>query len=257
MIGKKVLLIDDDPESHQLINILFKKAGMEVITAYNGMEGISKAYSYQPDLIILDVMLPDLKGFDVCQKIRRFSLAPIIIVSALKQERDMLQGLEAGADWYLSKPFNWEILLARSRAVIRRNRQKNVQETDFDYYDDGYLKIDTNKRRVYVNEKKVQLSSIEFRLLVYLATNADRVLSFAEILINVWGSQYKNTNDYVHVYVSHLRSKIEEDKKKPRYIQSIYGVGYLFEKQELLVAPSDKHDGAPFSVSEDINNFQY
>jgi DNA-binding response OmpR family regulator len=151
------------------------------------------------------------------------------MLTALDHDEHMLKGLEAGADDFLSKPINREILLARAKAVMRRSGQSHNQLDVFNY-DDGRLEIDFDKHRVLVEDREIKLTPVEFRLLAYLATNAGRVLSYAQILFSVWGSEYKGNDDYVHVYVSQLRSKIEQDPKKPCYILSIYGVGYIFEK---------------------------
>jgi DNA-binding response OmpR family regulator len=229
MFCKKVLLIDDDAEFIFLTTMAFQKIGAQVVAAYNGSEGISKAYSHEPNLILLDVMMPGMSGFEVCHRIREFTNAPIIIITAFNQDRKMLQGLYAGADVFLSKPLKFDILLARARAVMRRDRQ-NGHQTDFDY-DDGHLKIDVDKHRVVIDGRQIKFSPIEFRLLEYLVNHAERVLPFDEILDNVWGNEFVGSNDIVHVYLSHLRRKIEKGAKNLRYFTSIHGVGYVFEKQ--------------------------
>jgi DNA-binding response OmpR family regulator len=230
MMGKKVLLIDDDVDFLKLTSLIFKESGAQPITARDGLEGMGKLFTQRPDLIILDVMMPGIDGFQVCERIRQYSNTPLIMLTALDQDDQMLRGLEAGADDFLSKPINREILLARAKAVIRRSEQGNGYQDAFNY-DDGILRVDIEKHRVTFKEKQIKLTPVEFRLLAYLASNAGRVLPFEQILDNVWGSEYKGNDDYVHVYVSHLRSKIEQDPKKPRYILSIHGVGYIFEKQ--------------------------
>ena len=229
-MGKKVLLIDDDVDFLKVTSLIFKESGAQPITARDGLEGMGKLFTQHPDLIVLDVMMPGIDGFQVCQRIRQYSNTPLIMLTALDQDDQMLRGLEAGADDFLSKPINKEILLARAKAVIRRGEQTNGYPDTFNY-DDGRLQIDIEKHRVTVTDKQVKLTPVEFRLLAYLASNAGRVLSFEQILDNVWGSEYKGNDDYVHVYVSHLRSKSEQDPKKPSYIVSIHGVGYIFEKQ--------------------------
>ena len=255
MNGKKVLLIDNDPEFLLLTSLALKKAGAQVFTAYNGKEGISKASIYRPSLILLDVMMPGMSGFEVCKKIRQFSLTPIIMITALNQEHDMIQGLNAGADGFLSKPFNWDVLLSRARVVMRRNEQSNNHQAVSDY-NDGYLKIDVDKHRVQIEDRQVKLTPVEFRLLIYLLRNADRVLTFDEILANVWGSQYHGNNDYVHVYTSQLRGKIEKNTKNPRYILSIHGVGYMFEKQQSVWASSDEYEKVLISERQVAGNLK-
>jgi DNA-binding response OmpR family regulator len=231
MIGKKVLLIDDDVDFLKLISLIFKESGAQPITARDGLEGMGKLFTQRPDLIILDVMMPGIDGFQVCQRIRQYSNTPLIMLTALDHDDHMLKGLEAGADDFLSKPINREILMARAKAVIRRSEQSNGYQEVFNYTD-GRLEIDIEKHRVLIGGKQIKLTPVEFRLLAYLVSNASRVLSFEQILDHVWGSEYKGNDDYVHVYISHLRSKIEQDPKKPRYILSIHGVGYIFEKQD-------------------------
>ena len=230
MIGKTILLIDDDTDFLKLTSLIFKESGAQVIVTPSGLEGMGKLFTHRPDLIILDAMMPDVDGFQICQKIRQFSNTPLIMLSALDQDQLMLQGLEAGADDFLSKPINPEILLARAKAVMRRSEQNNANQEVFSY-DDGRLEIDVEKHRVQVGGKDVKLSPVEFRLLTFLAGNEGRVLSYEQILLSVWGGEYKGKYGYVHVYVSHLRNKIEEEPKSPRYIRSIHGVGYIFEKQ--------------------------
>ncbi len=232
MIDQKVLLIDDDADLLHLAGLLFKKAGAQVFTARDGLEGISKLFTCNPNLIILDVMMPGTNGFEVCQRIRQVSNAPIIMLTALNHEQEMLRGLEAGADDFLSKPFNAEILLARAKAVLRRSNHPNTQPDSFEF-NDGHLNIDIDRRYVLVKGKRIKLTPVEFRLLVYLARNAGKVLTFDQILANVWGTEYKGSIDYVHVYISHLRRKLEEKSRSARYIVTLHGVGYIFEKQDL------------------------
>jgi two-component system alkaline phosphatase synthesis response regulator PhoP len=247
MIDQKVLIIDDDADLLQLASLIFKKAGAQVITAHDGLDGISKFFIHQPNLIILDVMMPDSNGFDVCQRIREVSDEPLIMLTALNQEQDMLKGLAAGADDFLSKPFNPDILLARAQTVLRRAQRSNNHNgsngdnghngyngssTFFRYYD-GYLSIDIEKHEVLKHGKRIKLTPVEFRLLVYLARNAGKLLTFEKILVNVWGNAYRGSMEHVHVYISHLRKKVEEDARNPCYIMTIHGMGYIFEKQEL------------------------
>ena len=229
MIDQKVLIIDDDADLLHLAGLLFKKAGAQIFTARDGLEGISKLFTCNPNLIILDVMMPGTNGFEVCQRIRQVSNAPIIMLTALNHEQEMLRGLESGADDFLSKPFNADILLARARTVLRRSVNGNTPSSNFEF-NNGHLSIDIERRHVLVEDKRVKLTPIEFRLLVYLARNAGKVLTFDHILANVWGNEYRGSMDYVHVYVSHLRNKIEENAKYPRYILTVYGVGYMFER---------------------------
>ena len=233
----KILIIDDDPDVLHLVSLIFKKAGAHVMTAMDGLEGMGKLFTFHPDLITLDVMMPGANGFDVCRRIRQVSDVPIILLTALNQEVDMLRGLEAGADDFLSKPFNPDILLARARAVLRRKSGGNDaspgEKASGFRYNDGHLDIDVERRFILMKGQRVKLTPVEFRLLVYLARNAGKVLSPDQILLNVWGEAYRGSVDHVHVYISHLRRKLEEDTRSPRYIVTLRGVGYIFERQEL------------------------
>jgi len=264
-MDQKVLIIDDDTDLLQLASLIFKKAGAQVITAHDGLDGLSKYFMHHPNLIILDVMMPGSNGFDVCQRIRQVSDDPLIMLTALNQEQDMLQGLAAGADDFMSKPFNPEILLARAQTVLRRSQRSNDHNGSNGHngynghngsnghngyngqnghnghngssgsfsYNDGYLSIDIEKHEVLIHGKRIKLTPVEFRLLVYLARNAGKLLTFEKILVNVWGNEYRGSMEHVHVYISHLRKKVEEDARNPRYIMTIHGMGYIFEKQEL------------------------
>ncbi|HJS17378.1 MAG TPA: response regulator transcription factor [Anaerolineales bacterium] len=237
MSNIKILIIDDDTDLLQLTSLILKKAGYQVLTASDGLDGISKFFMHHPDLIVVDVMMPGSNGFDVCERIRKISEAPIIMLTALNQEQDMLHGLAAGADDFLSKPFNPEILLARAKTLLRRTQRltdiENPGNADYFSYNDGYLSIDIEKHEVLIHGKQVKLTPKEFGLLVYLARNGGKLLTFEKILTNVWGTEYLGSMDHVHVYVSHLRRKIEEDPKISRYIRTVHGIGYIFEKQEL------------------------
>jgi len=229
MIAAKVLLIDDDVDLLQLASVIFKKEGAQIITARDGLEGVSKLFTHHPDLIILDVMMPGINGFEVCERIRQVSDTPLIMLTALNHEQEMIRGLEAGADDFLSKPFNAEILIARAKTVLRRSENMKTQ-TDAFNYNDGHLSIDVARRDVLIHDKRIKLTPVEFRLLAYLARNAGKVLTFQQILTNVWGNEYSGSMDYVHVYISHLRRKLGENTKSPRYILTLHGVGYIFEK---------------------------
>ena len=250
MHDQTILIIDDDADLLQLASLIFKKAGARVVTAHDGLDGLSKYFMHHPNLIILDVMMPGSNGFDVCQRIRQVSEDPLIMLTSLNQEKDILQGLAAGADDFLSKPFNPDILLARAQTVLRRSQRSNGynghnghngnnghnghngSSSSFSY-NDGYLSIDIEKHEVLIHGKRIKLTPVEFRLLVFLARNAGKLLTFEKILVNVWGNEYRGSMEHVHVYISHLRKKVEEDARNPRYIMTIHGMGYIFEKQEL------------------------
>lgn len=232
MKGKRILLIDDDASLLQLAGVLFKNEGAEIATAHDGFEGLIKLFTFHPDLIILDVVMPEMDGFEICRRIRQISNVPLLMLTALNHEQEMLLGLNAGADDYLSKPFSKDILVARARAILRRANLVNP-ELSLYAYNDGHLSIDIERRQVLISGRKVNLTPLEFRLLVCLARNAGKVLTFEHILNNVWGTDYKGSVDYVHVYISRLRKKIKKKNKGTQYITTIHGIGYIFEKQEL------------------------
>lgn len=231
MNGKKVLIIDDDADLVQLLSLIFKKAGAQTITACDGLDGISKLFIHHPHLIILDVMMPGANGFEVCRRIRQASDTPLIMLTALKQEQEILRGLEAGADDFLSKPFSPDVLVARAKMVLRRSETRADEVSAFQYKD-GFIDIDLEKHHCLIDRKRIDLTPVEFRLLVYLARNGSKVLTQEQILANVWGKEYRGNVDYVHVYISHLRRKMEKSAKAPRYIRTIHGIGYVFERPE-------------------------
>lgn len=225
----KILVIDDDPALRQLITLTFVSQGCQVLSAANGSEGLRMFYEQRPDLIILDIMMPEIDGWTVCAQIRQLSNVPIIMLTSLGSEQDIVKGLEGGAVDYVVKPFSSKVLVARAKASLRQAYQTPTAPK-VTTFSDGYLTIDLVKRRVLVKNEPVKLSATEYRLLAYLVQNANQVLTTEQILENVWGLEYRESNDYVHVYISHLRRKIEADPKQPRYILTEYGIGYYFEK---------------------------
>lgn len=231
MNGKKILIIDDDVNLGQTIKLTFARAGAEVFTAVDGRDGLRQFYEYRPDLVILDVRMPDINGWETCRQIRLLSNAPIIMLTTLDNDEDVIRGLDHGADDFVTKPFSREVLLARARAVLRRTELLSESE-DQSIYNDGYLLIDLRKHRVLVNGEAVQLSSTEFRLLAYLFQHAGQVLTYQNILDKVWGWEYQDSIDYVHVYVSHLRRKLEADPRSPKYLVTERGIGYRFERRK-------------------------
>ena len=225
----KILVIDDDPSLRQLITLTFVSQGCQVLSAANGSEGLRVFYEQRPDLIILDIMMPELDGWTVCAQIRQLSNVPIILLTSLGSEQDIIRGLEGGAVDYVVKPFSPKVLVARAKASLRQAYQTPTPPK-LTTLSDEYLTIDLVTCRVLVKNEPVKLSATEYRLLAYLVQNANQVLTTEQILENVWGLEYRESSDYVHVYISHLRRKIEADPKQPRYILTEYGIGYYFEK---------------------------
>jgi DNA-binding response OmpR family regulator len=232
MQGKKILLVDDDVYIREVTRRVFNRIGAEVVLASDGLEGLQKFFEVQPDLVVLDIMMPNLDGWETCRQIRLTSDVPVIMLTSLSSDDEIVRGLEAGADDFVSKPFKPDVLLARSRAVLRRAKAAESKEL-YKLYQDGHLTVDMENRRVLVGERRISLTPTEYRLLVYMIRNAGRVLSFSQILEKVWGEEYQDSPNYVHVYISHLRQKLEKDARNPQYFVSEHGAGYRFMKQDL------------------------
>lgn len=230
MADQKILIVDDDVALLRMVKRALTEADYQVITAANGQEALRQFYDQRPDLVILDVMMSKMDGWETCRSIRQLSNVPIIMLTAQGSDADIMRGLDLGADDYVVKPFSLNVLLARVRAALRRATLPASEEEAIAYHDD-YLTIDLDKRRVLVNAQPIKLTATEFKLLAYLVRNAGRVLTFTQILENVWGWEYRDSIDYVHVYTSHLRQKLEPEPRNPRYLITEHGVGYVFEKQ--------------------------
>jgi two-component system KDP operon response regulator KdpE len=229
MNSKQILIVDDDVSLCQMLTLTFKKEGANVHTAMDGRQGLQKFFELKPDLVLLDIRMPDIEGWDVCRQIRMMSEIPVIMLTTLNRNEDIIRGLDCGADDFVTKPFSRNVLLARARAALRRIKPVITATLQLDYEDD-YLCIHLKDRRVLVQGKPVKLSNREFNLLAYMVENAGRVLTHEQILDKVWGWEYRDSPDYIHVYLSHLRKKIEPDPKKPLYLQTEHGIGYRFMK---------------------------
>jgi two-component system KDP operon response regulator KdpE len=207
---------------------LFSGAGAEIYVASDGQEGLGRFGMCEPDLVLLDVRMPVLDGWQTCRLIRRLSDVPIIFVTCLTKEEDIVRGLDCGAVDYVTKPFSPEVLLARARAALRMAEAGSKRRRLTQYRDD-YLEVDLEARRVRVEGRLVQLTGTEYRLLAYLFVNAGRVVTYDQILERVWGLDCHGSDEYVHVYVWHLRQKLEQDPRHSRYVLTEHGVGYRFE----------------------------
>ena len=225
---QRVLVADDDPLIQRLVRTHLDRAGFRVLTAEDGEAAVDMAAVEQPDLIVLDLMLPKLDGFEVCKRIREFSLVPVVMLTARGEQVDKLRGFEAGADDYLTKPFSPPELLARVRAVLRRVQQGGSTSAP-SVVRCGELTIDFVRRRVLVKDELVKLTPTEFQLLQQLAMNVGKVLSHTELLTSVWGPEYRDDRDYLWAYVRHLRRKLEPDPEHPRHILSEPGYGYVLD----------------------------
>jgi len=227
----KILIVDDDPMLSELISYSLESEGYVIVRAQDGREGLRKFELEKPDLVILDVSMPKLNGWEVCERIRAVSDTPVMMLTAQGQEEDIIRGLDLGADDYLTKPFQVRVLLARVRSALRRADLSSEPELPVTYTDE-YLSIDLENRRVTVDGKITKLTPTEYKLLAYLVQNKGRILTFRQILENVWGFEYIDDIDYLRVYIWHLRKKIEPDSKNPIYVLNELSTGYRFEPQK-------------------------
>jgi two-component system KDP operon response regulator KdpE len=223
----KILAVDDEQRMVRFIQLNLEQDGFEVITAYNGKEALEQVRIQLPDLILLDIMMPDINGFEVLKKIREVNTVPVIMLTAKGEEDDRIQGLELGADDYITKPFSPRELLSRIRAVLRRTKTFTEDQVDQIEVDDR-LKIDFSRREVWVEGEKVDLRPTEYRLLYHLVQNAGWVNTHEQLLSKVWGFEYQDEPHYVRLYVNYLRKKLEKDPSDPKYILTERGVGYRF-----------------------------
>ena len=228
-MAKKVLVVDDEKLIVKGIRFSLEQDGMEVDCAYDGQEALDYATNNQYDIILLDIMLPKMNGFEVCQHIREFSDVPIIMLTAKGDDMDKILGLEYGADDYMTKPYNILELKARIKAIIRRSSSKEAQEQPKVYSFDG-LSIDTDSRRAYINNEEVNLTAKEFDLLELLMLHPNKVYGREELLNIVWGYDYPGDVRTVDVHIRRLREKIEDTPSNPKYIHTKWGVGYFFKK---------------------------
>lgn len=223
----RVLVVDDERRMVGFIRLNLEQDGFEVIEAFNGTEALDRLRDSLPDLILLDVMMPDIDGFEVLRTIREVSQVPVIMLTAKGEEDDKVKGLELGADDYVTKPFSPRELVSRVRAVLRRGA--TFEEDDQGIIEvDERLKIDFGRREVWVEDELVKLRPTEYRLLYHLVQNAGWVLTHDQILTKVWGYEYRDEPHYVRLYINYLRKKIEEDPANPVYILTERGVGYRF-----------------------------
>ena len=236
MSGEHVLVVDDEPQFLRALRTNLRGAGYEVATATTAEEALAAAGLRPPQVVILDLLLPDGRGTDVCRELRKWTTAPIILVSAVGDEDEKVAALDAGADDYVTKPFGIEELLARLRAVLRRASPQTEPVLEI-----GSLVIDLEKRIVTMAGAQVRLTPHEFDVLRVLAVNEGKLLTHKSILREVWGPAYQLESSYLHVYVSQLRHKLEPDPARPRYIVTEPGVGYRLVSP---AAPLDELEGA-------------
>ena len=225
--NKKILVVDDEERMARFIRLNLEHDGFQVIEAFKGMQAVGLLRDKMPDVVILDVMLPDIDGFEVLQLIREVSTVPVIMLTAKGEEEDRVKGLELGADDYVTKPFSPRELVSRVRAVLRRVEQaSNTGEGTIEV--DDHLRIDFGRREIRLDGELIKLRPTEYRLLYHLVMNAGWVLTYDQILSKVWGYEYRDEPHYVRLYVNYLRQKLEKDPANPVYILTERGVGYRF-----------------------------
>jgi DNA-binding response OmpR family regulator len=226
-----ILVTDDEKLYQHLLKVNLEKEGYEVITAGNGLDALEVISRRHPDLILLDVMMPKLDGISTCERIRQFSNTPIIILTAKGEEQDRVRGLNAGADDYVVKPFSATELVARVRAVLRR-AQTTEQVTQNRFFVHGGLKIDFARAEVFRDNKPISLSATEYRLLIHFAQHMGEILSPEDILVAIWGPQYREDKEILWVSIARLRQKLEEDPHNPHHIVTRAGLGYIMPPGE-------------------------
>lgn len=226
----KLLIVDDDDALRLLLQSTLPREGYQVLAAGSGLDALRLLFSEQPDLVLLDVMMPGMDGWEVLERIREVSTVPVIMLTAVDGVPARVRGLAGGADDYVVKPFHRDELVARVEALLRRAQTPATTMQQILSFNEGKLVIDPEARRVMVCGAEVRLTPTEYRLLLYLAQNAGRVLTYAQILDNVWGSDYEGGDRNVKVYAVYLRRKIEPDPQNPRYVLSEWGVGYYMPR---------------------------
>jgi len=219
---RTILIVDDDHGLRELVRINLEHEGYTVVQSRDGHEGVAAVREHRPDVVVMDINMPEMDGIEACSRIRNFSQVPVLMLTARVQSRDVVTGLDQGADDYIGKPFNMDELLARIRALLRRNPATHRPlEAGA-----GEIHIDQQKREVLVRNEAVDLTPTEYQLLLILAENAGKVVEHEKLLRSVWGQEYTRDNDYLKVYIWHLRRKLEQDPRKPKLLLTEWGVGY-------------------------------
>lgn len=226
--AKRILVVDDEPRMIGFIRMNLELEGYQVLEAHNGLEALEVIRTQLPDLVLLDVMMPELDGFETLRMLREFSSIPVIMLTAKGEEDDKVYGLELGADDYVTKPFGSRELSSRVRAVMRRAEMPSASPEQAVLQVDERLSVDFNRREVIVNGEHIKLRPTEYRLLYHLIENAGWTVPHEQLLAKVWGYEYRDETHYVRLYVNYLREKVEEDPSNPKYILTERGVGYRF-----------------------------
>lgn len=231
MSKRQVLIVDDEAGIARLVSMYLEREGFSTITAKTGAEALDMVVSRQPSLVVLDIMLPDIDGWEVCREIRRSSDVPIIMLTAREGDEDKIVGLELGADDYVTKPFVPRELVARVKAILRRTNAVPSSETSQALIDFGTLSIDMDKREVRLDGEVISLRAKEYELLVELARRPGVVFSRERLLQDVWGYDFFGDSGTIDVHVRRLRAKLNDDSQNPRFIETVWGVGYRLKEQ--------------------------
>lgn len=230
-MAKKVLVVDDEKLIVKGIRFSLLQDGMEVDCAYDGEEALNMAKANSYDMILLDVMLPKMDGFEVCQAIREFSDVPIVMLTAKGDDMDKILGIEYGADDYITKPFNILEVKARIKAIMRRTSPERAPQVQSSVIEKGDIKLDCDSRRLFINDNEINLTAREFELLEILIKNENKVYSRESLLKIVWGEDYSGDVRTVDVHVRRLREKIEANPSEPKYVHTKWGVGYYYNQK--------------------------
>jgi DNA-binding response OmpR family regulator len=225
--NRVVMVVDDEERMARFIRLNLEHDGFRVVEVYRGLKAVQTMRDVLPDVVLLDVMLPDIDGFEVLKLIREISMVPVIMLTAKGEEDDRVRGLELGADDYVTKPFSPRELVSRVRAVLRRTEMPGVSSSEMIVVDER-LKMDFGRREIWLDGLLLKLRPTEYRLLYHLVQNAGWVMTYEQLLSKVWGYEYRDESHYVRLYVNYLRQKLEKDPANPRYILTERGVGYRF-----------------------------
>ncbi|HTR45427.1 MAG TPA: response regulator [Thermodesulfovibrionales bacterium] len=222
-----ILLIEDEPQMRRFLRVTLQSHGYRLVEAFSGQTGLTEGMTRNPDVVLLDLGLPDMDGIEVATRFREVSEVPIIVISAREQEEDKVKALDAGADDYLTKPFGAGELLARIRVALRHGAMQHSGQKEVVFVVDE-LRVDLASRQVFLKDKEIHLTPIEYRLLAVLVNNAGKVVTHTQLLKKVWGPAYAEQQQYLHVYMAQLRRKLETDPARPRLLINEPGVGYRF-----------------------------
>lgn len=250
-MADKILVIDDDPSIAELINLILKPRGLTTYHAVDGQEGLKQAYELQPDLIILDIMMPAHDGYEICARLREFSDVPILMLTAKSQSSDVTHGFAVGADDYVKKPFSNDELISRIESLLRRKKNNNAN-TNITGYSDGYLEVEIASQKVMLEGEEISLTPTEFKLLAFLIRHPQKTLSTRTLLSELWGNVYSHDKALLSLYIHQLRQKLNESEREHKYIQTQWGQGYWFNPLPQVQKQAQKPLPEDISVEEQI-----